>query len=409
VRLGGGGRAVAEASEASPIYLSTAAKAEVLTELSRDIARLEGMRASVLAAAGDVAEADAARTPGAWLALTARLERPEGRRLQRLAEALDRRYGVVAAGLLAGDLSRPQAEAITSALDDLPGELDRDLRGKAERHLVEAAAEFGPRELRLLGARVLDVLAPEVAEEHERRALERAERRARAKMRVTRRELGEGLVRITADLPVLHADLLLTQLHAHASPRRDHLADLEHVDRRDPESGERIPYPRLLAQGFCALLERLPQHATPSQGGDSASLTVTIDHEKLADALGVARLGTGHAISAGEARRLACTAGILPVVLSGDSQPLDVGRKKRFHTPAMRKALAVRDTQCRAAGCDIPAAWCEAHHTRPWATGGPTSVSDGVLLCSFHHHRAHDQRYDLTTLPTGDIRFHRRT
>jgi hypothetical protein len=228
-------------------------------------------------------------------------------------------------------------------------------------------------------------------------------------MRVTRRELGEGLVRITADLPVLHADLLLTQLHAHASPRRDHLQALEHVDRRDPESGERIPYSRLLAHGFCALLERLPRDATPSQGGDSASLTVTIDHEKLADALGVARLGTGHAISAGEARRLACTAGILPIVLGGDSQPLDVGRKKRFHTPAMRKALAVRDTECRAAGCDIPAAWCEAHHTKPWATGGPTSVEDGVLLCSFHHHRAHDQRYDLTTLPTGDIRFHRRT
>jgi hypothetical protein len=158
-------------------------------------------------------------------------------------------------------------------------------------------------------------------------------------------------VRVTADLPVLHADLLYTQLHAYASPRRDHL-----------------------------------------------------DQDKL----GVARLGSGHAISAGEARRLACTAGIMPMVLSGASQPLDVGRARRFHTPAMRTALALRDRECRATGCDIPAAWCEAHHLVPWAKGGTTRLDDGVLLCGFHHHRAHDHRYQTSRLRNGDIRFHRR-
>jgi hypothetical protein len=225
-------------------------------------------------------------------------------------------------------------------------------------------------------------------------------------MRVTRRDLGEGLVRITADLPVLHADLLLTQLHAYASPRRDHL---ENVDRRDPESGERVPYPRLLAQGFCSLLERLPIEAAVRHGGVAASLVVTIDHDRLAEQLGVANLSTGNAISVGEARRMACSAGILPMVLSGDSQPLDVGRRKRLHTPAQRKALAVRDRECRAQGCDVPAAWTEAHHLTPWSRGGKTSVTEGVLLCGFHHHRAHDTHYDTTCLPSGDVRFHRRT
>jgi hypothetical protein len=38
-----------------------------------------------------------------------------------------------------------------------------------------------------------------------------------------------------------------------------------------------------------------------------------------------------------------------------------------------------------------------------------TTVADGVLLCGFHHHRAHDARYDATRLPSGDVRFHRRT
>ncbi|QZY29745.1 HNH endonuclease signature motif containing protein [Nocardioides coralli] len=394
---------------ANPVFLSSAAKAEVLLGLSEQVARLEGLRLAVLAAAGDVAEEHGARTAGAWLAHQARLERPEGRRLQRLAEALDQRWSVVAAALLAGEVSRAQAEAIVAALEALPGDLDPELLGRAETRLVGLAAEFGPAQLRRLGQRILDVVAPAVAEEHERRALERAERRARVRMRVRRQDLGEGLVRITADLPVLHADLLYTQLHAHASPRRDHLEQLAHVDRRDPESGERVPYATLLAQGFCSLLERLPQQAAPRHGGDAASLVVTIDHDRLAEQVGVARLGTGHAISVGEARRLACSAGILPMVLDGASQPLDVGRTKRLHTPAMRKALAVRDRECRAEGCDIPAAWTEAHHQAPWSHGGPTTVNDAVLLCSWHHHRAHDRRYDTRRLPNGDLRFHRRT
>ena len=395
----------------SPAYLSAGAKRHVLKELSRQIGRLEGLRLAVLAAAGDVAEEEGARSPGAWLAVEAKLERPEGRQLQKLAEALDKRYLLVAGGLLDGEVSRPQAHSIVVAMDELPKDLDQALRAQAEKYLVEKAAEFGPRELRILGRRILDVVAPAVAEKYERDALERAERRARLRMRVTRRELGEGLVRITADLPTLHADLLLTQLHAFSSPRRDHLEKegLGVIDRRDPESGERVPYSRLLAQGFCSLLERLPKSAAPRQGGDAASLVITIDHEKLLRDLGVARLSTGHAISVGEARRLACNAGILPMVLAGGSQPLDVGRKKRFHTPAMRKALAVRDRECRANGCEIPAAWCEAHHVIAWADArGPTNVDDALLLCSYHHHRAHDTRYDTSRLPNGDLRFHRR-
>ena len=393
--------AVDDAVGSSPVFLSPDGKREVLLDLSRQIARLEGMRLALLGAAGEVAERDAARDPGSWLAVEARLGHPEGRRLQQLAEALDVRYGVLAAALLAGAVSRPQAEVIAGALDELPATVEPDLRARAEAHLVEQAAEFGPRELRVLGGRILDVIAPEVAEDHERRALEAAEQRARRRMRVTRRELGDGLVRITADLPTLHADLLLTHLHAFASPRREHATgDSRGAEAVSPSAAQR-------RSAACSNGSR--RACVPEQGGSAATLVVTIDQEKLARDLGVARLSTGTAISVGEARRLACGAGILPMVLGGTSQPLDVGRTKRFHTPAMRKALAVRDRECRASGCDIPAAWCEAHHVIPWAESrGPTNVDDGLLLCSFHHHRAHDRGYDLDRLANGDIRFHRR-
>ena len=71
--------------------------------------------------------------------------------------------------------------------------------------------------------------------------------------------------------------------------------------------------------------------------------------------------------------------------------------------------MAVRDGTCRAEGCDIPADWCEAHHLeRPWSRGGLTDLEDGVLVCSFHHHRAHDPDY-AADLHAGRLRFSRRS
>ena len=122
----------------------------------------------------------------------------------------------------------------------------------------------------------------------------------------------------------------------------------------------------------------------------------------------MAELSSGHTMSPGEFRRLACNADLIPAVLGGDSEILDLGRSQRLFKQAQRKAMALRDRRCRADGCDIPAAWCEAHHLTPWSRGGKTDLRDGVLLCSWHHHRAHDARYDLRRLPNGDLRFRRR-
>ena len=72
--------------------------------------------------------------------------------------------------------------------------------------------------------------------------------------------------------------------------------------------------------------------------------------------------------------------------------------------------MALRDTTCCAEGCEIPAAWCEAHHANGrWVDGAGTDLADGILLCSFHHHKAHDARYDQTRLPDGSVRFNKRT
>ena len=116
----------------------------------------------------------------------------------------------------------------------------------------------------------------------------------------------------------------------------------------------------------------------------------------------------GGALSATEIRRLACTAGIVPAVLGGKGEVLDLGREQRAFTPAQQLALILRDRTCRAEGCDIPGTWAEAHHWIPWSRGGKTDLANAVLLCSHYHHRVHDTCFTVDRLPNGDVRFPRR-
>ncbi|WP_322936949.1 HNH endonuclease signature motif containing protein [Nocardioides bizhenqiangii] len=212
--------------------------------------------------------------------------------------------------------------------------------------------------------------------------------------------IGDGLARTTIVHPVLDRDRLLTYLEAFTSPRKaDHALSGEE---------DRIPYPRRLGQAFCALLEHLDPTKLPQHGGDATTVMVTIGLESLRAELGVGSIVGGEPLSATAVRRLACNADIIPVVLGGRGEILDLGRSRRLFSPAQRKAMRLRDQRCRAEGCTIPAAWTEAHHLKPWATGGNTDLDDGILHCSYHHHLAHDPHCTAERLPNGDIRYHRR-
>ena len=159
-----------------------------------------------------------------------------------------------------------------------------------------------------------------------------------------------------------------------------------------------------------AFLENLPDTGLPTHGGTTTSVMVTLDLDTLLTGIGVATTSTGDRVTAEQARRLACQARIIPVVLGRQGEVLDLGRSARLFSPAQRKAMAIRDRECTTEGCSIPAAWCEAHHWRqPWASGGKTDLADGKLLCSFHHHRAHDQGWETHHHPNGATTFHRRT
>jgi hypothetical protein len=142
----------------------------------------------------------------------------------------------------------------------------------------------------------------------------------------------------------------------------------------------------------------------------AATVVVTMELDTLLGGLKAASLDTGGRINAGEARRLACGAGIIPIVLGGPSVVLDAGRKRRFHSETQRIVMGVRDGGCTAYGCDAPPALCQAHHDEtPWSRGGGTSVKKGRLLCPPHHALIHNSLYQHHLDKHGKVRFTRRT
>ncbi|GAB3658215.1 hypothetical protein GCM10027596_14280 [Nocardioides korecus] len=392
---------------ARPVWSLTAAEMRrVLVDLATAGNRLEAIRLAVLAEAdrSGATGAEASASAAEWVATQTRQRSTHARSDLALGRALTTRTRV-AAGMAAGVVNPDQARVITRALDRLPSTgafaVTDAQRDAAEVHLVRLAAVHDAKDLEVLGARVLEVVAPDLAETHEGRLLEAQEAAAARKTSLTISETPEGLVRGRFVIPVLHGAILGKAITGLASPVR---GDEVVIDTD-------LPAPVRHGIAFTQLLEALPADSLPTVGGGDITVVVTLRHDQLLadlDAAGVARLDTGHRISAGEARRLACAHRIVPAVLGGASAPLDLGRARRLHTRTQRLALALRDRGCTATGCDRPPAWCQAHHDHPWSTGGRTDTATGRLLCGHHHRRIHDPAYTHHLTPDGRIEFHRR-
>jgi hypothetical protein len=398
-----------EAASYDPIYLRTGEKQTALTLEAQVEAKLHAVKCRVLANGDDIAEVTGARSTAAWLADQTRDAHGTIRRHAALADALERRWTRTGAAFRTGAVNLAQATVMVAALDGLPKELGDDLRVKAEAYLVEQAAVLGPRELQVLGRGLLEHLAPEIADAHEYRRLLAAERRADAATRLSLRRRGDGSTDLKARIPDTTAGRLTAFLNAFTAPRRHH-----HLHQQVGEADEfaDLPVDRQRGIGFVALLENIPTSSLPKHGGTATTVMVTLDYDTLlADATdaGFATTSTGEKVTAGQARRWACQAGLVPVVLGGDSEILDLGRSRRLVSEAIRKALNIRDKGCTTLGCSMPAAFCEAHHVVPWSRGGKTRLQDCKLLCSFHHHRAHDPDWQTAHHANGKTSFHRRT
>ncbi|WP_300576012.1 HNH endonuclease signature motif containing protein [uncultured Nocardioides sp.] len=378
--------ALDEGHAASLIGLDQAATANLLRGLAQVSSRLDALTATVLAHAVEVRveETNGATTTATWWADATTRTRATAHRDVKLAVALSR-FTALAEALAEGRVNTEQAHAIARALGDLetdgPAELEPVVVEQAEKHLVDCADGFDAKHLKVLGRHVLTVVAPGVGEAHESKLLEDEERRAAERTRLTFASDGHGMVHGRFSIPALHGAMLAKAIQA-----------LTWATQDPAEVRQSKPTPVAAGQAFTELLERIDAKDLPTVGGVGATVVVTMTIDSLMGGLAAAALDTGEVISAGAARRLACEAGVIPMVLGGKSEVLDVGRRRRFHTKAQRLAIAQRDKTCVVGGCDAPPSRCHVHHIIPWSEGGSTSVKDGRLYCPVHHAMVHDPK-----------------
>ena len=167
----------------------------------------------------------------------------------------------------------------------------------------------------------------------------------------------------------------------------------------DGEPDERTPT-RRRADALVDIVRRGVSSPGEAPKCDKGQLLVTIPLKDLREGVNGAGVSmTGEVLAPSVVRKLACDAGIIPVVLGTDGEVLDMGRTARFFTPAQRKAIWLRDQGCTYPGCTMPPQWCDAHHVDWWSRDGATDLSNAALLCERHHTKVHS--LDLTATITG--------
>jgi len=340
-----------------------------------------------------VAEHEGATSLPAWLKATADVAPGVTKARLALRRALID-FPVTAQAFRAGEISMPAAEAVCAAMTALPGGVSADLTRPVEQLLVDTAREEG--------ARAVVRRAEEISHRFDPEQLEPAEaaQAERNRLRITLRHDGTVAIRGVFDREA--GALAFAVLGPHAAPAP---AEGGMPDSRDAESRYADAPVRVL---------RIASSASPSVRGERPHLMVSIGFDALVGALN-GRLGplnrsaaralpgaapgalldTGATICAGAARRLACDATIIPVVLGAKSEPLDIGRATRVIPKSLRRALVQRDQGCAMPGCERPPAWCDAHHALAWCLGGQTSLENTCLLCERHHGMVHRQRWRI--------------
>jgi hypothetical protein len=271
-----------------------------------------------------------------------------------------------------GDLSMSAARVLVDARD-----ADHEAFRSSEATLVEAARIHSMKDVRRVAAYWRQAAEREAAMGGEEKLRER--RRLHASVTFM------GMVRVDGDLDPETGETLLTALRA--------VLDAE---SRTAGAGDgRTPAQRR-ADALGEVCRQWLDHGDrPTVGGERPHVTVTVGTDALA--LGSGDGGPGstseldHAgpVDPALARRIACDGSIRRVVLAGRSEPLNVGRRTPVVSPALRRAVIVRDRECRFPGCDRPHSWCDAHHVVHWADGGPTALANLILLCRRHHRMIH--------------------
>jgi hypothetical protein len=341
---------------------------EDFAELQRAVELLEAERLRRLAEIDrrGLHERDGFLSAASWLASSHRVAWGDARAELRIARAL-RDMPRSLAALQEGEVSMSAIKVLAAARQTDPSAFDR-----SEPQLLEAARVHAIGDLQ----RVVGFWRQQVDNAHDLPGDDAA--RARRRLHASATYL--GMVRVDGDLDPETGEALLTALGA--------VLDAE--TRSNTGEDDRTPAQRRADALGEICRQWLDRSDRPMVGGERPHVTLTVDAGMLAGrTAGMPELDRTGAVPEEIAKRHLCDASVMRVVLSGRSQPMDVGRRTPIVPPAMRRAVIVRDRRCRFPGCDRPQSWCDAHHIVHWADGGPTAVGNLLLLCRRHHRMVH--------------------
>ena len=179
-----------------------------------------------------------------------------------------------------------------------------------------------------------------------------------------------------------------------------------HVSAETPVDSDLPSMEQQQADALALLAETALHHGIdPGAPGERYQVVVHVDAPVLADAEhpGQSVLEDGVRVSAETSQRLACDASRVVMRHDAEGNMLEVGARTRTIPPALRRALQHRDRGCRFPGCH--ARFGQGHHLRHWAHGGPTTLSNLVILCSRHHRAVHEEGYQVERQANGEVRF----
>jgi hypothetical protein len=292
-----------------------------------------------------------------------------------LGETLPPLHEPLTRALADGSIRVGNASRVLAVLDEIAPYSSIDERADVEAFLIGEAPKLSDRGFARLCAEVPSRFVPDRLEDRD--AMER--RRAGVDIRRAR----HGGMQLVVDLHAEAEGFIRAALDARTAPRRQP----SFLESSEPDLD---PDRRTLRQKRLDALVGIMRESLGNDpgtvAGSSVTMHVTVDLAVLQGAPGCARIaGVDRPLPASAARRLAASAEIVPVVLGGQSEPLDLGRSVRLATASQRSALGIRDGGCIWPRCEAPPGWCEVAHITPWADGGSTDLDNLVLLCAFHH------------------------
>ena len=326
----------------------------------------------------DATSVVAGRGTKAWLHEDLLVANADAGKLLRLTHQLPQ-FPLTEAAFDVADISMAHAVAICTALRSLPGEL----RATVEPHLVERARVCPPEEIAAFLDELLEALGID-------KAGDAARERRLGQRGVDLHDTLHGAKAITGTLtPEVAAEL------------QQALA-LAGGDSSWGEEDFRTPSQRRHDALGAIAAAYLAHRAVPSFTGSPRTAIITMDLDTLLDRLREQwiDLPDGARISAATARRMCCDATLVPMVLGGAGEVLDVGEAGSEFPVAVRRAAYQRDHgRCAFPGCRNPVS--ELHHLVFRRRGGPGSLDNAAWLCGYHHWLAHDGRWTLARHADG--------